>query len=76
MLINGLPGSGKTTLCRQLGQALSWPVIAKDKLKEALADIAFGNVGTAGVGRSRLKRCGSWRRRSHHSTLVGQGAHP
>ncbi|WP_230012377.1 AAA family ATPase, partial [Microbacterium sp. Bi128] len=50
ILINGLPGSGKTTLSRQLGQALSIPVISKDNLKEALADIALGNVGSGRLG--------------------------
>jgi adenylate kinase family enzyme len=50
ILVNGLPGSGKTTLSRQLGQALSVPVISKDELKEALADIAAGKVGSGRLG--------------------------
>jgi predicted kinase len=50
LLINGLPGSGKTTLSLQLGQTLSLPVISKDKLKEALADTASGNVGSGRLG--------------------------
>ena len=44
ILIKGLPGSGKTTLSRQLGGALSVPVVSKDAVKEMLADIARGNV--------------------------------
>ena len=50
ILINGLPGSGKTTLSRQLGQALSLPVIAKDDLKEAFADISRGRIGSGRLG--------------------------
>lgn len=50
ILINGLPGSGKTTLSRQLGRSLSLPVISKDNLKEALADIALGKVGSGRLG--------------------------
>lgn len=36
ILINGLPGSGKTTLAHRLGEALGVPVISKDAVKEAL----------------------------------------
>ncbi|WP_051367918.1 AAA family ATPase [Hamadaea tsunoensis] len=36
VLVNGLPGSGKTTLAGLLGKALGVPVIGKDALKEAL----------------------------------------
>jgi shikimate kinase len=38
VLINGLPGSGKTTLTTGLAQVMALPVIAKDGLKEAIAD--------------------------------------
>jgi predicted kinase len=50
ILVNGLPGSGKTTLSRQLGEALSLPVISKGNLKEALAEIALGKVGSGRLG--------------------------
>ena len=35
-MVNGLPGSGKTTLATRLGAALDVPVVSKDALKEAL----------------------------------------
>jgi predicted kinase len=39
VLVNGLPGSGKTTVARALGGALGLPVFSKDDLKETLADM-------------------------------------
>lgn len=40
--MNGLPGSGKTTLAAGLAPALPAPLVAKDALKEALADAVRG----------------------------------
>lgn len=46
ILVNGLPGSGKTTLAAALGVALGVPVISKDAVKEAL----YAAVPTAPPG--------------------------
>ncbi len=37
VLVNGLPGSGKTTLATALAAFLSVPLVSKDAIKEALA---------------------------------------
>jgi hypothetical protein len=39
VLVNGLPGAGKTTLARTLSQALRAPLFSKDTIKEAHADV-------------------------------------
>ncbi|WP_285686628.1 AAA family ATPase [Actinoplanes sp. NBRC 103695] len=36
LLVNGLPGAGKTTLSRQLAPLLGMPLFSKDALKESL----------------------------------------
>ena len=38
IIVNGLPGSGKTTLATQLAVELSFPLFRKDSIKETLAD--------------------------------------
>src|SRR5882757_1320731 len=38
VLVSGLPGSGKSMLAECLRQRLSWPLLAKDNLKEILFD--------------------------------------
>ncbi|HTV97110.1 MAG TPA: AAA family ATPase [Steroidobacteraceae bacterium] len=38
LIILGTPASGKTTLARRLSAHLSWPLLCKDDIKEALFD--------------------------------------
>ena len=40
IIVNGLPGSGKTTLATQLAAELSLPLFRKDAIKETLAAAA------------------------------------
>lgn len=48
VLVNGLPGSGKTTLARSLSRQLVLPLFSKDAVKETLADaLDPGDRGTA-----------------------------
>jgi len=39
VLVNGLPGAGKTTLARTLSQTLRLPLFSKDAIKETHADV-------------------------------------
>jgi predicted kinase len=39
VLVNGLPGAGKTTLARTLSHRLGVPLFSKDTIKEAHADV-------------------------------------
>lgn len=53
IVISGLPGSGKTSLARQLAPELGWPLLSKDDVKEALFDV----LGTGDLEyASRLSR--------------------
>ncbi|MFI6818740.1 AAA family ATPase [Nonomuraea sp. NPDC050328] len=38
VLVNGLPGAGKSTLARPLAHELALPLFSKDQIKESLAD--------------------------------------
>jgi predicted kinase len=47
VLVNGLPAAGKTTLARALSRRLSLPLLSKDVIKEAHADV-FGTQSPDG----------------------------
>ena len=44
ILVNGLPGAGKTTLAQQLKEVSGWPLLSKDAVKEALALLDDGGI--------------------------------
>jgi predicted kinase len=49
VVVAGVPGSGKTTLARELAPALGLPLISKDTIKEAL----FDTLGTGDLAWSQ-----------------------
>jgi len=49
IVVSGLPGSGKTTLARQLAPALNLPLIDKDEILDRLFD-------SKGVGDAKWRR--------------------
>lgn len=50
VVINGLPGAGKTTLASSLHDVLRMPVVAKDAIKEALAEAVDVRLPTQRLG--------------------------
>ncbi len=51
ILINGLPASGKTSLAEAIAYRLGWPLLSKDAVKEALADLTGPAVPAERLGR-------------------------
>lgn len=50
IVVNGLPGVGKSTLAAALAHELGFPVVSKDAIKEALADVVAVPLPTSRVG--------------------------
>lgn len=50
ILVNGLPGAGKTTLSRGLVERTGWPCLGKDAVKEALAAVLPAEFPRARLG--------------------------
>jgi predicted kinase len=50
VFVNGIPGSGKTTLVARLAPELGFPVVSKDSIKEALGDLVPGLIPARELG--------------------------
>ncbi len=50
VFVNGIPGSGKTTLATALSTELGFPVVTKDAIKESLADLVSVDLPSRGLG--------------------------
>lgn len=50
VFVNGIPGAGKSTLSKTLGPELGFPVISRDAIKEALADLVTVDIPTQRIG--------------------------
>jgi predicted kinase len=50
ILVNGLPGSGKTTLSATLAGVLGCPLLARDPITEALVDLAGPMIAPEALG--------------------------
>jgi len=52
VVVSGPPGSGKTTVARELARALGFPLLSKDTIKEAMmASLEVTDVDQSDPGR-------------------------
>lgn len=55
IIINGLPGTGKTTIAKPLASKLGFPLIAKDGIKEFLFDtVGLGKIIMLDTSNNRI----------------------
>jgi len=50
IIVNGMPGSGKSTIGAALAEVLGCPFLSKDRIKEPLADIAGPMIASRELG--------------------------
>ncbi|PZE82674.1 ATP-binding protein [Curtobacterium sp. MCBD17_032] len=50
IIVNGMPGSGKSTVGAALAEVLGCPFLSKDRIKEPLADIAGPTIAAPTLG--------------------------
>ncbi|MFJ4219697.1 AAA family ATPase [Curtobacterium luteum] len=50
VVVNGMPGSGKSTVGAALAEVLGCPFLSKDRIKEPLADIAGPMIASRDLG--------------------------
>ena len=70
VIVGGAPGSGKTTLAVALASRLALPLIAKDDIKESMADVV-GTVDLAGSRRLGAAAYAAMRAIAARSLAVG-----
>jgi len=56
ILVNGLPGTGKSTLARLLAARYHWPLLRKDAVKEPLFDILGSSSDSSAVSARSISR--------------------
>ena len=50
IVVNGMPGSGKSTIGAALAEVLGCPFLSKDRIKEPLADLVGPMIGSRELG--------------------------